>query len=739
MQFESLQMKLMVIFGLCVLSAVAAVVFSGIVSTHHTEQFVIDSSGAVVTAAAKELLFEKARAIGLSIEVELEVALDSARTIAHVLSGVKDPKINLQVDRDKINGILQSVLERNPQFLAAYTLWEPNALDGLDDLYVGTEGHDQSGRFIPYWSRGADGKIRLEPLVDYENQEKLANGVRKGEYYLLPRERKRECGIDPYPYPVQGQVGWMTSLIAPIFGGDAFYGIAGIDMRLDFIQTFLDQIDHAFYGGASTIAVISHNGILAAVSEHPELVGKPLKDWRPDDWQQDLEAITSGQGQAVAEKGGNMEIIVPVKLGRTEAPWAVLIRIPTDMVLADVQSLAVKLSMRGTTNLWGELAVGLGVTIAVLLMIGLIARGISRPLKVAAGVANQIAEGNLEVTFGVSAQDEVGQVLRAMKKMILYFQEVAGVAEKVSNKNLQVTVMPKSEHDVLNHSLAKMVANLRLMRDENEHALREIEQRNHAMQQQNWLKDGVSQLGAALAGDNALTAACQKAVNFTARYVGAGQGVLYVYEADKETLQLYGSFAFTERDEVSNTYQLGEGVIGQVALERIPILLKHVSPEQRLIQTGTFGGAPLNTYTLPLLYENELYGVFELGAFEPFDQITQAFLTEANRVIATAIFSTAQRERVQALLRRSQEAAQEAERTKADAQQQTEEARKVNVLLEEKQQELEQQSEELQQLNGQLEEREQQLRQQQEELRQQNETLQRAQAEIKGRARELNA
>ena len=122
---------------------------------------------------------------------------------------------------------------------------------------------------------------------------------------------------------------------------------------------------------------------------------------------------------------------------------------------------------------------------------------------------------------------------------------------------------------------------------------------------------------------------------------------------------MQGAFAFIERDEASNEFRLGEGMIGQVALERKAILLKHPSRTESVVSTGTFDGAPLQTYTFPLLHENELFGVAELASFEPFDDLKQEFLQEVTRIIATAIFSAIQRERMQALLRHSQESESE--------------------------------------------------------------------------------
>ncbi len=398
--------------------------------------------------------------------------------------------------------------------------------------------------------------------------------------------------------------------------------------------------------------------------------------------------------------------------------WALLVEINESEAFQNVYDL------RQTVLIWS-----LGLIVVVIAGAVWVSRTITGPLQNIVSVAKQIAEGDLNVDIEVTSEDEIGRALHAMHDMVVYIREVANVAERVAVEDLQVSVLPKSDHDVLNQSLSKMVTNLHAMMQKQQQSLTEIGQRNEVMQQQSWMKDGIGQLSAQLAGEPALKELCRKALTFTARYINAGQGVLYVYDPDAQELRLYGSFAFTEREEISNSYGLGEGVVGQVAFERQPILLKHPTPEEATITTGTFRGTALNTYTLPLVYEDELYGVLELASFIEFTDSIKEFLHEAMCVIATGLFSTAQRERVQQLLNASQGATRQAEQARTLAQQQAEDVQRTNALLEEKQQELEQQSEELRQMASRLEEREQELQQQQEELRQQNAQLREKQRE----------
>lgn len=102
------------------------------------------------------------------IEIKLDKALDIARTLANALS--VQVNSSQKLTREQVNEILKALLIENANFTGVFTLWEPNAFDGEDSLYIGKEGHDSTGRYIPYISRGGGGNIALTPLKKYEKE-----------------------------------------------------------------------------------------------------------------------------------------------------------------------------------------------------------------------------------------------------------------------------------------------------------------------------------------------------------------------------------------------------------------------------------------------------------------------------------------------------------------------------------------------------------------------------------------
>jgi methyl-accepting chemotaxis protein len=84
--------------------------------------------------------------------------------------------------------------------------------------------YDASGRYMPYYTRGADGSVTVEPIV-FTTRRARTTGT---------TSRRRTRGVyftEPYSYPINGKDVMMASLVAPIVVGGEFKGAASADFR----------------------------------------------------------------------------------------------------------------------------------------------------------------------------------------------------------------------------------------------------------------------------------------------------------------------------------------------------------------------------------------------------------------------------------------------------------------------------------------------------------------------------
>ena len=129
---------------------------------------------------------------------------------------------------------------------------------------------------------------------------------------------------------------------------------------------------------------------------------------------------------------------------------------------------------------------------------------------------------------------------------------------------------------------------------------------------------------------------------------------------------------------------MGEGLVGQCAIEKKRILLTNVPDDYIQITSGLGEAKPLNIMVLPMIFEGEVKAVIELASFTQFSSTQIAFLDQLAESIGTVINTIEINMRTEELLKQSQTLTEE-------LQSQQEELRETNQELEEKAQLLEEQ------------------------------------------------
>ena len=308
-------------------------------------------------------------------------------------------------------------------------------------------------------------------------------------------------------------------------------------------------------------------------------------------------------------------------------------------------------------------------------------------------VAESIALGDLDVKYKSKGEDD--RLGLAILQMIKYLKTILKQADAISKEDFSNTIDIKSKNDELGVALVTMTDMLRTSSIQNKNEI--------------FFSDGVGEFSDRITGLSNTSELTKEAITVACRYIKASSGVVYTFNKEQKELNLVASFAYVSRDSLSNTFKIGEGVVGQVALEKEPILLKNIKDDNFEVQSGTTLSKAKEVYTFPLIHEDEILGVAEVMSFNSFSDVQIDYLKKAAIIFATALYSTAQNAQIKVLLEKSQEAFEE----------------------------LQVQSEELQESNVQMEEQQQQLTIQSKALKEKNETLAKAKQEIDARAEEL--
>jgi HAMP domain-containing protein/CheY-like chemotaxis protein len=328
--------------------------------------------------------------------------------------------------------------------------------------------------------------------------------------------------------------------------------------------------------------------------------------------------------------------------------------------------------------------------------------------------------------------DNVNQLAANLTTQVRAIAEVATAVTK-GDLTRSIAVEALGEVGALKDNVNMMIANLR-----------DTTQKNT---EQDWLKTNLAKFTRVLQGQRDLEAVARLILRELAPLVRAQQGVFYLMDgsegaANGETgassmLRLLSSYAYRERKNLSNVFRVGEGLVGQCALEKERILLTDVPDDYIKINSGLGEAKPLNIVVLPVVFEGQVKAVVELASFYRFGDIHLAFLDQLTESIGIVLNTIAAGMRTEELLKQSQSLAEE---LRSQQQELTETNRRLEqqaLSLQASEERLKQQQEELQQTNEELEERSELLQLQNAEVERKNREIEQAKIELEERAQQL--
>lgn len=342
------------------------------------------------------------------VQNEVALPLFAARTLAQSLSAIKDPAIPVSMSREDVNAMLRETLIKNQSFYGTYTLWEPNEFDGNDAQYVRATAHDKTGRFIPYWVRGDDGIIHTEALTHYQS-------AGDGDWYMQPRRTLQEMTVAPVVRRIEGQEVSIASFVIPIVRDDKFYGIAGVDAPIGFVQQLMDNID--LYDSTTNAVLFTDTGRLIAVRQRPELASLSA-----DLIYKDFDSIQNRFDKTftrLSPDGKYLQVFSPIPVNGSGERWVMGLIIPFDKITAPATATAIR-----------QTAISTSLIVLALVLLSLLAAQIVRPMETLTNAALAVSQGDWSVTADVHSNDEAEVLASAFNSMTTQLRSAFNTLEQ---------------------------------------------------------------------------------------------------------------------------------------------------------------------------------------------------------------------------------------------------------------------------------------------------------------------
>lgn len=320
---------------------------------------------------------------------------------------------NMSLTRDEANSLLFNTMENNPQLTGLYFVFETDQFNGKDREYRNTAGSNAKGRYAPYLTRNAQGRVELTPLSGFDAE----------DFYKEPKRRNAPYATNPYEDEVNGEKILMISLISPIRNtvGD-FIGIAGCDVAIKSLDEMISSIRP--FGDSSFLTLFAENGMIMG-GAGGQFTGENIKEI-PGIPQITLNGIFGNEDYTVETYDDELKDDFFIygthfTIKGTDNTLTLQANIPQSLIYEESRAIVSVVVL-----------LGIAALAAIIIVILLFARQLSRQLNSGIDFAMELSKGNLTASIDIDQQDEVGQLASALSSMVVQLRRIVSDVQSAS-------------------------------------------------------------------------------------------------------------------------------------------------------------------------------------------------------------------------------------------------------------------------------------------------------------------
>jgi len=299
---------------------------------------------------------------------------------------------------------------------------------------------------------------------------------------------------------------------------------------------------------------------------------------------------------------------------------------------------------------------------------------ITKAIKEIRNAMQTLANGVFPEKLLIKTTEEIGQTKMAMNQFLDRLDAATTFAHKLGDGELNALYDSRFNNDVLAKSIIQM-----------QKKLVEADERQAKI---NWVNEGAARFSEIIKNEaEDITSLGDKILALLIKYLDVNQGALYVI-FDQKLLRV-STYAYGKKKFMDETIEIGQGLVGQCALEGQTIYLKEIPRDYVKITSGLGEATPKNVLIIPVKQRDQILGVLELASFKTLEKFKIEFVERISENIASLVFNKQNASQTQRLLKESQERAEILSQQEEEMRQNAEELQATQEEMTRQKQELE--------------------------------------------------
>jgi len=333
--------------------------------------------------------------------------------------------------RAQYDEMLESVFKTQPDFIRLYTVWRPDAIDGMDYRFIGNSGSTPTGQYARSFARDT-GTIEATVSTSIQEAMNQING---------PNARKNTME-QPMPYKIQGRDTFAIRMMVPITDKttNQVIGVVGCRLTIEMIQPRIEATIKS-YEEIAAISVYSSNGLVMA-SYQPNRIGKMFIDAEVQfgKYANDaFNAIKNGKDfecySYAPTLGSNIQIaLAAIPISAVEDTWwMIMVGSTEDYIMKDVRRM----------TFFSIILVIVAVALTILVVYFII-QNITKPIIEVTESLKEIAQGEGDLTHRlvVKGNDEIGELSQ------FFNQTMESITSLIKRIKYKVNALTNTGHEL---------------------------------------------------------------------------------------------------------------------------------------------------------------------------------------------------------------------------------------------------------------------------------------------------
>ncbi|MCK6616636.1 MAG: PAS domain S-box protein [Cyclobacteriaceae bacterium] len=607
---------------------------------------------------------------GIKVSTKITLLVMLIALVAVGAIGFFTFEYNQKANRDKFMYSLAAITDTRAEFVAAFFAQKENELKNLQQssLWERIDSLEENNRFgfAEFYIMSPSGSILYSTDGKYEPGKPFTDpdgssfsNAQKGIHFSSVFKEKNSYYL----------FGFAPVTIA---GGEHF-----LVARIDLNELYQTLAETKGVGNTGEILLVKQD-----VTNKKILLASPLrfepnaaiKIFNPDDpFVQGINRILSGTTTMVSGKDYRGASVYYTGKPLALPGWGLIGKM--DVAEADGDAA-------GLIRIY--IYAGICMVLLTTLLTMLFARSLTRPLNTTRTLLGMVAEGVLPENIEVTSRDEFGQITEKVNHLVNSLKQKAEFTQRIGEGKFDTQFEAEGENDLLGLSLITMRNNLI-----------ENERRDN---ERNWIVRGVAEISEILRLHDSLDTLGDDVIRFILDKIGAIQGAFYAVndEGNERLIEMRASYAYGRKKYLQKSFRFAEGLVGQAAIEKDTVLRTEIPPDYVTITSGLLGEQrPTCILIVPLITNEEVYGVLEFAGLKRFNPSQVKFVEELSLILARTIFNIKVNERTRRLLEESQAMSNELKEKQEVLRQNAEEMQATQEELERTNRELENQVEEV--------------------------------------------